>query len=624
MAVDDLLQREELGTAIVSPDGEWIAVVVVRSEVSAANHRDVATLAQGGGDRTDIWLVGRRGGAPRNLTNGTTDGSGYWNPVWSPDGRRLAFLSTKGGDEIRPYVYDIASGRLQRLSERGVDPKLQALSDEAFLSYALLWRDSVTVLCALRAENMPAPLNSMSRVKSYASASAGWEKAMAGRMPTVSVLWSGREVPAEERPQGQLVSIDVRTAEISVLATGNVRNLHLSPNQRHLAVLVEVGRRPPDPLGALSLETVQVDLPRTRLAIVDLRRKRSETRWIDGVRDPKPDWYGDTFRQWAPDGASFAVIGRARDSERSSETLFVVQAATGRVEAFGAKDLVVRGVAWTSGGDLLALARSRTTAADSAGTTRLDWWAFDRAATHRPRNLTAKLATVPSSLLPTPDRHEVVGVAAGKLWSLSVSSATGRQLLEGLPLPVEELIWPPPRVPRLRAIPPVALLVRLANQELVAVHLRGSAICAVALPRPSTQAHVASYRPEEDLVVFAADQGDGTFLWTTDGVGRQVQQRLALNTYLADIADAQRLVFSYRGSDGDSLKALVLLPPAYHPGVRLPLVTDVYAGRLIGDSGYQPGLEKWTPALHNLHLLAARGHAVLVPSMPLAPWGSAS
>ena len=106
--------------------------------------------------------------------------------------------------------------------------------------------------------------------------------------------------------------------------------------------------------------------------------------------------------------------------------------------------------------------------------------------------------------------------------------------------------------------------------------------------------------------------------------GGQAQRRVALNTYLADIADAQRIVISYRGSDGDSLKALVLLPANHRPGVRLPLVTDVYAGRLVGDSGYQDGLEKWAPAPHNLHLLAARGYAVLVPSMPLAPWGSAS
>ena len=179
-----------------------------------------------------------------------------------------------------------------------------------------------------------------------------WTKRAPVEVPTASVLWSGREVPAVERPQGQLVSIDVRTAKQRVLATGNVRNLHLSPNQRYLAVVVEVGRRPPDSAGMLTLETVHVDLPRTRLAIVDLGGQRPETRWIEGVRDPKPDWYDGTFRQWAPNGTSFAVIGRVRDTERSSETLFVVQAATGRVDALGAKELVVRGVAWTRGGDL--------------------------------------------------------------------------------------------------------------------------------------------------------------------------------------------------------------------------------------------------------------------------------
>jgi tricorn protease len=60
----------------------------------------------------DIWSVAARGGEARLLVSDPATES---KPVYSPDGRQLAFVSTRtGGGDI--YVLDLASGRVRRLT----------------------------------------------------------------------------------------------------------------------------------------------------------------------------------------------------------------------------------------------------------------------------------------------------------------------------------------------------------------------------------------------------------------------------------------------------------------------------------------------------------------------------
>ena len=63
---------------------------------SPHGHRIAYTTrgAQAGSTRLDIWTVDRSGADPIAVT---TDGALNWNPVWSPDGRHLYFVSGRGG-----------------------------------------------------------------------------------------------------------------------------------------------------------------------------------------------------------------------------------------------------------------------------------------------------------------------------------------------------------------------------------------------------------------------------------------------------------------------------------------------------------------------------------------------
>ncbi|HKO14718.1 MAG TPA: S9 family peptidase [Gemmatimonadaceae bacterium] len=95
MTWTDILSLRSLGSVAVAPDGQRIAYTV-----SAWTHPN-AKPASGDtalGDkhemRSHIWLVPTSGGAPRQLTFGER---GETQPAWSPDGRQLAFLAARGG-----------------------------------------------------------------------------------------------------------------------------------------------------------------------------------------------------------------------------------------------------------------------------------------------------------------------------------------------------------------------------------------------------------------------------------------------------------------------------------------------------------------------------------------------
>lgn len=106
-----LLKR--VGAPSPSPDGKWVVFPVTQP---AYDPKDQST---------DLWLVPGDGSAPpRQITHTRATES---SPVWSPDGRHLAFITTREGDsESQLYVLDIlAGGEAQRYTrlETGVsDP----------------------------------------------------------------------------------------------------------------------------------------------------------------------------------------------------------------------------------------------------------------------------------------------------------------------------------------------------------------------------------------------------------------------------------------------------------------------------------------------------------------------
>src|SRR5580704_16458034 len=79
---ETFFQMESVTAPDISPDGSQI--VFTREWTDTMKDQAAANL----------WLVGSNGDRPRELTQGAWRDSA---PVWSPDGKRIAFLSTRSG-----------------------------------------------------------------------------------------------------------------------------------------------------------------------------------------------------------------------------------------------------------------------------------------------------------------------------------------------------------------------------------------------------------------------------------------------------------------------------------------------------------------------------------------------
>ncbi|MFQ5917936.1 MAG: TolB family protein, partial [Candidatus Binatia bacterium] len=199
----DILAIRTISGVAVSPDGEWAAVVVQRTKMPGESYQLDSLTGLTGNDRADVWLIRTDGSATNNVTHGERDHAGYWGPVWSPDGKRLAMVSTKGGDNVRAYVYDLAARRLRRLTRDGVDLGLH-LELEQQKGETLAWLDPTRLLVGiLPTGRRPLSFDECERTAQIAV--AGAVAAKRGRSPTANVLTSGEgDIRGTQLPRAEV------------------------------------------------------------------------------------------------------------------------------------------------------------------------------------------------------------------------------------------------------------------------------------------------------------------------------------------------------------------------------------------------------------------------------------
>lgn len=90
---DDLMQLHRVGDPRISPDGKWVAYAVSTPDMTANRNA------------SNIWMVSTAGGEAMQLTQSGHDSS----PIWSPDGKTLAFLSSRDGNS-QVYVLSMDGG----------------------------------------------------------------------------------------------------------------------------------------------------------------------------------------------------------------------------------------------------------------------------------------------------------------------------------------------------------------------------------------------------------------------------------------------------------------------------------------------------------------------------------
>jgi dipeptidyl aminopeptidase/acylaminoacyl peptidase len=93
IAFEDMMQMHRVADPKISPDGKWVAFAVATPDMNANRNA------------SNIWIVSAAGGQPVQLTQSGHDTS----PAWSPDGKTLAFLSSRSGIS-QVYVLSMEGG----------------------------------------------------------------------------------------------------------------------------------------------------------------------------------------------------------------------------------------------------------------------------------------------------------------------------------------------------------------------------------------------------------------------------------------------------------------------------------------------------------------------------------
>src|SRR5258707_8827513 len=132
----------------LSPDGDWVAYTVEdnRKRESTQDERyrfytrtGVFLEAVG----CDVWLANTKTREFRNLTEGKGSSS---SPVWSPDGKYLAFYSDRSGTE-HIWLWERATGHMRQLTD--------AIPRPFFNFQVVRWRpDSRSIVAKVLPEGM--------------------------------------------------------------------------------------------------------------------------------------------------------------------------------------------------------------------------------------------------------------------------------------------------------------------------------------------------------------------------------------------------------------------------------------------------------------------------------------
>jgi len=614
LEVHDVLNLERIDSFSVAPDEAWVAYVRTRPFAGERTYQE--DMGGSGWARSDIWVLHPGTGKPRNLTHGGSDGSGWFMPLWSPDGRYLTFASTRGTEGVRLYMWDSHLDEMRMLSARSVDP----------MSTRWLRGDSLVTVAIGNDE--PWSWLAPNRMAGQAAARQ-WQQHWDLGKATASVVNSGQKTPSlDTRRQDALVVVQADGKMREVASGVQLRVTGLAPDRRKVAFVYAKNVVRLDPAQPLPF-----------------RFRQSQYDMTVGVLDPESGRVAavpDTIQHvdertiaWSADGRRLAFLANPAGKPMNDAALVSCEVsqplpATLRCvtvadkvpgEAFGWH--VTPTLLW-NGDTILFHAQPKANLALRPNFHRSDWYAF---VPGQPMKVMTKdIKQPPARVVPVSNTSlhaeaSVVAVADGHLIRFYENGrAVPMQLASGKT--VRAIEWTDADAAGSEgdfAAATHAIVVvdggAATSSHRYLVDLRnGSATERREAPSPTAGVVAASATGSTIILTDRTDTG--TFAWIGDN-DTAWKRFLAVNTFLKNVDLGTAQSYTYSTQSGLSVTGWILLPPGHVPGQRHPALMWVYPGRILGGAVPDEMRVDFPFPFANLQLFAAHGYAVIIPSMPI-------
>ena len=122
LSLKDVFNLEYAANPVVTPDGKHV--------VYERRSMDIMTDSV----RRNLWSIAIDGSAHLPILS---DSKNHFNPVFSPDGAKMAYLSSKEG-KVQVYLKDVASNSTTRVTDVAMSPSSMSFSpDGKYLAFAM-------------------------------------------------------------------------------------------------------------------------------------------------------------------------------------------------------------------------------------------------------------------------------------------------------------------------------------------------------------------------------------------------------------------------------------------------------------------------------------------------------
>lgn len=541
----------------LSPGGEWVAFTLHNPGKSPTPQKPrYSRLTRSGAPSplagSDIWIANTRTGQSRNLTGGKGTS---WAPVWSPDGRFLAFDSDRDG-QSRLWLWEKPTDKLRQVSS-------EIITTGDTFDGAQWTPDGKTIVIRV----LPAGMK-VEDLLDIAYGPAAQQSAKAG-ISSAEVVESHESSDAsDQRPAASdssaefgillsdLAAIDISTGDVKRIAHKvRLHSYSLSPDGRHIAVMSYIRQ-----------SSFHAQQPLSDLSIGDL-----ETGELSLLQSDIP-W---NFRpiSWSPDSRQF--VYSTTDTTQQNQ-IYLVSVGRLRVQKvtppanFSLKiSFCLAGCPWlwdSQGQSLYSI-------------TETALW-----------KLTAATGEV-TEIGEIPD-HNFLSLLAARGGS-EVWFRSGRDFATVLTRDDHTL-----------------------RESFYKVDLNSGRFTQLLEEAKTHHLSHHAFDISEDgktAVLIAEDAQHCQDIWMTGADTFRFRQVTNTNPQFDGVELGTSQLISWRSLDGQELRGALLLPSGYTQGKRYPVIVYVYGGLPLSTQ-----VNEWvTSIVINPQLFATRGYAVLFPDAPL-------